>query len=376
MATNARARVDRQAEVSHSPSRHPREVALNGVGNRSPLAVAERAWPEVVCPFDRGRLEVYQGTMVCEFGHRWGTDRGIPRMVPGGKTYADAFGLQWRTYRTTQLDSRSRTTLSRDRARRCLGEECWKLLHSTRRVDVLEVGCGAGRFTEVLLSTGAYVTSIDLSDAVDANQENFPHHARHRILQADVGDLPFRPRQYDVVFCLGVVQHTPSPERTIEKLYEQVKSGGSLVIDHYTYSLSEFTKAAPLVRMVLCRVSPGTGLRWSNRLVNWFLPLHRAVRHHPFAQAVLSRVSPVLSYYHALPIDEGLQREWALLDTHDALTDRFKHFRTRRQISTCLTTLGAETIWCEHGGNGVEARCRRPNAFGRDPGDQQTAEVE
>jgi 2-polyprenyl-3-methyl-5-hydroxy-6-metoxy-1,4-benzoquinol methylase len=348
--------------MSHMAQRRPLEDTPRGVVDRSSFPVAESAWPEVVCPFDGRRLDVHHGTLLCEFGHRWRTDRGIPRMLPSGANYADAFGLQWRTYRTTQLDSRTGTTLSRDRARRCLGEECWQSLHSTRRIDLLEVGCGAGRFSEVLLSTGAHVTSIDLSDAVDANQENFPQNARHRILQADVGRLPFLPRQFDVVFCLGVVQHTPSPERTIEKLYEQVRPGGLLVIDHYTYTLSEFTKLAPLVRMVLCRVPPETGLRWSKRLVDWFLPLHRAVRHHRLAQALLSRVSPVLTYYHALPIDDELQREWALLDTHDALTDRFKYFRTRHQISTCLKTLCAEAIWCERGGNGVEARCRRPNA--------------
>jgi 2-polyprenyl-3-methyl-5-hydroxy-6-metoxy-1,4-benzoquinol methylase len=335
-----------------------------GVIDRSGSWVARRpdgTWPEIVCPLDRG-LTAGDRAVVCEFGHRWRIDRGIPRMVPSGANYAESFGLQWRTYRTTQLDSHTGTTLSRDRARRCMGEECWQLLHSNRRPHVLEVGCGAGRFTEVLLSTGAYVTSTDLSDAVDANQETFPQDAKHRIIQADIGALPFVPRQYDVVFCLGVVQHTPSPERTIEKLYEQVRPGGWLVIDHYTYSLSEFTKTAPLVRLVLRRVSPETGLRWSNRLVDWFLPAHRAVRHHRFAQMLLSRVSPVLVYYHVLPVGDQLQREWALLDTHDALTDRYKHFRTTRQISTCLRRLGAESIWCERGGNGVEARCRRPEA--------------
>ena len=304
--------------------------------------------------------------MLCELRHQWSMDRGIPRMVPSGTNYADSFGLQWRTYRTTQLDSRTGATLSRDRARRCLGAECWQSLHADSRVHVLEVGCGAGRFTEVLLSTGAFVTSIDLSDAVDANQENFPQDAKHRIIQADVGDLPFLPRQYDIVFCLGVVQHTPSPERTIAKLYEQVKPGGWLVIDHYTYNLSEFTKAAPLVRMVLCRVSPEAGLRWSNRLVDWFLPFHRAVRHHRLGQILLSRISPVLAYYQVLSVGDELQREWALLDTHDALTDRYKHFRTKRQISSHLKRLGADAIWCEPGGNGVEARCRRPEGLVRE----------
>jgi 2-polyprenyl-3-methyl-5-hydroxy-6-metoxy-1,4-benzoquinol methylase len=72
--------------------------------------------------------------------------------------------------------------------------------------------------TEVLLSTGAFVTSVDLSSAVEANQENFPQDERHRIIQADVLRLPFPQGQYDTVFCLGVIQHTPRPEETLEKL--------------------------------------------------------------------------------------------------------------------------------------------------------------
>jgi 2-polyprenyl-3-methyl-5-hydroxy-6-metoxy-1,4-benzoquinol methylase len=281
-------------------------------------------------------------------------------MVAQSSTYADAFGLQWKTYRKTQLDTYTKTTLSRDRARRCLGDECWRALHGDEEMNVLEVGCGAGRFTEVLLSTNARVTSIDMSSAVDANQENFPQNQRHRIFQADVLRLPFVPQQYDVVFCLGVIQHTPNTEETIQKLYDQVRPGGWLVIDHYTYNLSEFTKLAFLYRMVLCRMRPDQGLKWSRRLVNVFLPLHKAVRRSRIAQALLSRVSPVLAYYHFLPLDDALQREWALLDTHDQLTDWYKRFRTRGQIKKTLEGLRAESIWCTYGGNGVEARCRRP----------------
>ncbi len=225
---------------------------------------------------------------------------------------------------------------------------------------MLEVGCGAGRFTEILLSTGAFVTSVDLSAAVEANQDNFAQDARHRVLQADVLHLPFARGQFDIVFCLGVVQHTPHPEETIQKLYEQVRPGGWLVIDHYAWTVSELTKSAILFRLVLRRMRPEQGLKWSRRLVDVFLPLHRAVRRYKIAQQLLSRVSPVLAYYHHLPLDDDLQREWALLDTHDSLTDWYKHFRTKGQIRRALESSGALSIWCEYGGNGVEARCRRP----------------
>ena len=68
----------------------------------------------------------------------------------------------------------------------------------------------------------------------------------------------------------------------------------------------------------------------------------------------------MLAYYQHLPFGDDLQREWALLDTHDQLTDSYKHFRTKGQIRRTLERMGAESIWCEYGGNGVEARCRRP----------------
>ena len=103
------------------------------------------------------------------------------------------------------------------------------------------------------------MTSIDLSSAVDANQATCPQGAKHRIAQADILALPFLPLQFDIVFCLGVIQHTPKPEQTITRLYDQVKPGGSLVFDHYTHTLSWYTKTAPLFRHVLRRLSARKG---------------------------------------------------------------------------------------------------------------------
>jgi SAM-dependent methyltransferase len=322
---------------------------------------SQHRWPELVCPEDGRQLTSGKDGLVCPANHRWRIEAGIPRLLSQTRNYADAFGLQWRTYRRTQLDSYTGLPLSQERARRCLGEECWRILQRSE-TRVLEVGCGAGRFTEVLLSTGANVTSVDMSPAVEANQENCPQDEHHRVLQADVLHLPFRPAQYDIVFCLGVIQHTPNPEQTIERLYEQVRPGGWLVIDHYTATISEFTKSAFLFRLALTRLTPERGMIVSEWLVNTLLPVHKAVRNRPVLRRLLTRVSPVLTYYHALPLEDKLQREWALLDTHDSLTDKYKHFRTKGQIRRTLVRLGAQAIWCEHGGNGVEVRCRRPAA--------------
>jgi SAM-dependent methyltransferase len=318
----------------------------------------------LVCPVDAEALTPTAdgSSLECLAGHRFPVRDGIARLLVSQHGYADAFGEQWHEYPKTQLDSFTGTTISGDRLRRCLGEELWQRLGESR-VQVLEAGCGAGRFTEVLLrQPGAVVTSTDLSSAVEPNQRNCPQSTLHRILQCDINHFPFLPGQYDVVLCLGVIQHTRDPERTITDLYRQVKPGGWLVIDHYTHSLSLYTRFGEhLLRPILKRLDPARGVAITKALTRWFFPLHRAARGFFPLQAVVSRFSPLLTYFHAFPeLNDRQQYEWAELDTHDSLTDYYKHARSGRAIARTLAGLGARQIWTARGGNGVEARCRKP----------------
>jgi 2-polyprenyl-3-methyl-5-hydroxy-6-metoxy-1,4-benzoquinol methylase len=319
--------------------------------------------PAIVCPEDHLPLAACADRLACANGHRFDIRLGIPRIVSSEPRYADTFGEQWNKYRRTQLDSHTGTTISKDRLTRCLGEALWKQLSGPSRVSILEIGCGAGRFSEVLLQLpSACVTATDLSSAVEANHRNCPPSDRYRIIQCDVNALPFSPGSYNVVLCLGVIQHTPNPESTIAKLYAQTRPGGWLVFDHYRPSLAHYTKiTALLLRPVLKRLSPRARTIATEGLVRVFLPLHRMTRHSGLMQIMVSRVSPLLTYYRTYPeLDDELQYEWALLDTHDSLADYYKHFRTRPQIASTLSRLGATDIRVAKGGNGIEARCRKP----------------
>jgi SAM-dependent methyltransferase len=176
--------------------------------------------------------------------------------------------------------------------------------------------------------------------------------------------LPFIGRGFDVVFCLGVVQHTPSPEQTIAALFEQVRPGGLLVVDHYTYRLGYFLSTQPIVRAVLRRLPPDTGLRVTDRMVRMLWPLHSRLRRY---RRLLNRVSPIYTYFDTFPeLSDEHQRAWAFLDTHDALTDHYKWFRTRRQIERALSDLGAVEVEAWKDGNGIEARGRRPTVVSAD----------
>jgi len=316
--------------------------------------------PTLICPVHFSSLEGEE-LAACPAGCRYPIRNGIPRFV-ASDGYAKPFGLQWQRYRRTQLDSYTGVPTSSTRLKRCLGDELWERV---KGLAVLEVGCGAGRFTEVLLARGASVASVDLSEAVDANRLNCPQSAHHSIAQADVYALPFASSQFDVVLCLGVIQHTPDPERTIASLWRHVRPGGWLVMDHYTYRLPQSTRTAPLFRVVLKRLNADTALRVTECMVSLLFPLHKAVGRSYWRQALLTRLSPLMVYFHTIPeLSDKLQYEWALLDTHDWLTDWYKHLRTRGQIRRTLQALDAENIWCERGGNGVEARARRRTLAG------------
>ena len=203
------------------------------------------SWPAWVCPEHQQPLKEEGDSLLCPNGHRFPVANAIPRFV-GQSSYADHFGAQWNRYRSTQLDSYTGNPITRDRMKRCLGPELWSSLAGKL---ALECGCGAGRFTEILLGERTRLVSIDLSTAVDANAINFPLSDTHRIAQADILNLPFAPQQFDLVFCLGVIQHTPDPEKTIASLYQHVAPGGALIIDHYTYEiglvLSQIRPAVP-----------------------------------------------------------------------------------------------------------------------------------
>ena len=295
----------------------------------------------------------------CAQGCRFPVVKNIPRFV-STDNYAAGFGLQWTTFRKTQLDSYTKTTISHDRLARCLGGS----LENVRGKTVLEVGCGAGRFTELMLGAGAQVFACDLSLAVEANYENCGHAENYFVCQADARTLPVEPHSFDFVVCLGVIQHTPNSEETIAGLIRYLKPGGTLAIDHYAHEYPH-NALQNLLRGFLIHLSAGTAKSITLSLARVLLPLHRLgwseKRGRWRVRRFLKKYSPVIDYYEAYPqLGKRLLAEWALLDTHDTLTDYYKHFRNVDEIESCLKACGLVDLVVYYGGNGVEARGRMP----------------
>ena len=169
---------------------------------------------EFVSPLSGDPLRQEGDFLVSEKNECFPIIKDIPRFVDSDK-YAASFGLQWKLHVRTQLDSYIGTNISRERLERCLGMPLIKL----QGKSVLEAGSGAGRFTELLVAAGAFVHTIDLSIAVEVNKENIGEHVNYLIAQADLLAPPFPHEAFDLVLCLGVLQHLPSPEEGIRSQF-------------------------------------------------------------------------------------------------------------------------------------------------------------
>jgi SAM-dependent methyltransferase len=296
-----------------------------------------------------------------ETGDSFPVLRNIPRFVLADN-YASSFGLQWNAFRKTQLDSFTGLTISRDRITRISGGS----LNIFKDKNVLEAGCGAGRFTEIMLGAEANVWAVDLSDAVEANYENCHNFPNYSVCQANILSLPFEPGQFDIVVCIGVIQHTPNPEKTIEVLCSHVKRGGVLLIDHYThdYPMSFLRKK---LRSFLLGKPQEYRIPFIKRLVACLWPFHRityAFGRLPILKHVRSfwlKFSPVVDYQGAYPmLNERLLYDWAVLDTHDLMTDYYKHLRSAEELASLLNSLGMVEIVTRYAGNGVEVSAMKP----------------
>lgn len=265
---------------------------------------------------------------------------GVPRFVPL-ENYAGNFGFQWNRFRRTQLDSVTRTTISRDRFLRFTG---WKPEELAGK-RVLDVGCGAGRFAEVALSFGARVVAVDYSTAVDACVTNLGLQPRLDVVQGDIYHLPFAPETFDFVYCLGVLQHTPDVAGAFRSLPPHIKPGGRLAVDVYAKRAFHWLWPRYLLRHVTKRLPQEMLFRWVERAVPFLLPLSDTLRRIPLLDGRLRYLVPVANYRGVFPLNNAQLQEWALLDTFDMLSPRYDHPQSANTLRRWLERAGLQDVW-------------------------------
>src|SRR5262245_12950033 len=199
--------------------------------NHTKNDVLSLAMPILGCPACGANMELEDPGVrcrACGLTYSRNSSNGVVYFVEE-ESYAESFGLQWKTFSREQLDD----DRLHDSERRFRQETGFFPEHIAGKT-ILDAGCGMGRFLDIVSRDGAALAvGVDLSSAVDAAAANPSAPAYALFVECDIFRLPFRRASFDAVFSIGVLHHTPSTEQAFRALVPLVKPGGEIAISVY-----------------------------------------------------------------------------------------------------------------------------------------------
>ena len=271
--------------------------------------------------------------------------KGAYRFVES-QGYSANFGYQWKNFKRTQLDKFSGLDFS---YKRFFAVTRWDKQNLDNQ-NILEVGCGAGRFTQIVIDhTKANLYSLDYSEAVEANYENNGDSDRLKLFQASIYEMPFAENSFDKIFCFGVLQHTSDIKRSIECLYRVLKPGGEMVIDFYPYN-GFWTKinSKYMLRPFLKRMNSQRLLSIIDKNVDWLMRLTEIFNTLKIGK-LLNRFVPICDITSTLPenLSAAEKREWVKLDTFDMFSPAYDRPQKKKNVRNYFLQLGMKNVECK-----------------------------
>lgn len=321
-------------------------------------------WSLLRCPLCHAGLETVgtasspasaQAVRCTSCAHEYPIVNGIPRFA-GVDNYASSFGYQWNRFNKLQLDSYNGSGFSEQRFRTITG---WTREQLAGKL-VLDAGCGAGRFAEVVTKKfGARLVAFDLSSAVDACSENISG-TDSLVCQASIYQLPFPEASFDFVYCIGVIQHTPDPLSSIRSLCRLVKPGGRIAL--WIYEIDWKTPLGTTgfkyaLRPLTKRLSTSSQVALCRGLVSLSKPALVVGRRMGWPGRALMRLLPVASaHLQDVSLSDEDFYTWVLLDTFDMYSPAYDQPQRFRTVAETLDAAGfAEIKRQPHGAISVTA---------------------
>jgi len=123
---------------------------------------------------------------------------------------------------------------------------------------IVEIGCGTGQMSLYLakgdrIVIGADLTRASLLLAADAARRFGIEGVS--FIETDLTQPALRPGSFDVVYCSGVLHHTPDPRASFARIAQLARPGGIIVLGLY----NKIARLPLRLRRVVARM---TGDRW------------------------------------------------------------------------------------------------------------------
>jgi len=101
---------------------------------------------------------------------------------------------------------------------------------------VLDVGCGQGFLVSLVAPKCQEITGMDSSsNSLQKAKKGIDEFNLNnvKLIQGDAENLPFENNSFDVVYCIGVLHHTPDTQKGIDEIYRVLKPNGKTIIMFY-----------------------------------------------------------------------------------------------------------------------------------------------
>ena len=102
-----------------------------------------------------------------------------------------------------------------------------QLISKNKSKNILEAGCGTGRWIQTLAEPDINVYGLDYSLAM---LKTFKSTTRIKILNADADYIPFKNNFFDLIFCVNAIHHFPDKQRFIAECKRALKQNGVLAV--------------------------------------------------------------------------------------------------------------------------------------------------
>lgn len=107
-------------------------------------------------------------------------------------------------------------------------EKAVSMIDNYEKIRVLDCGCGNGRLFKFIPETAEEIVGIDISPvAVEMCKKNHPH---VRSITGVAEEIPYPEDYFDVVFCMGSLEHFMDIDKAMNEIKRVLKPGEFLII--------------------------------------------------------------------------------------------------------------------------------------------------